>query len=297
MKYEVYRNYLTRVVLLLIVLTIALATNSCLKRFPGMIYVEGGSFLMGNSQSIDGFNDELPTHEVAVSSFYIGKYEVSQGEWFEIMGYNPSKFTGDINRPVDSVNWYEAIVYCNLLSMKNNLNPVYKLYDSFDPQDWGKIPSSSISSWELVECDWNAGGFRLPSEAEWEFAVRGGKDTSDYLYAGSNFIDEVAWYWENSMHNYDDRQTQPVGEKKANRIGIFDMSGNVWEWCWDWYQSDYYKRSPQVNPIGPLDGSDRVTRGGSWIVSEGSCTVSRRGSSMPHENFSYIGFRVVRSAR
>ncbi|MBP7564165.1 MAG: formylglycine-generating enzyme family protein, partial [Candidatus Cloacimonetes bacterium] len=199
---------------------------------PEMVKVEGGTFQMG---STNGESDEKPVHSVTVSSFFIGKYEVTQKEWQAVMGDNPSHFKGD-NKPVEQVTWYQTVEFCNKLSQKEDLTPAYA------------INGTSVS------CNWNADGYRLPSEAEWEFAARGGKLSKDYTYSGSNNLDEVGWYSSNS----DD--THEVGTKKANELGIYDMSGNVWEWCWDLYDS--YTSSAQTNPRGASSGSGRVGRGG-----------------------------------
>jgi formylglycine-generating enzyme required for sulfatase activity len=229
------------------------------------VRVEGGTFQMGSTAN----GSEKPIHTVTVKSFSISKYQVTQKEWQEVMGNNPSNFKGD-NRPVEQVSWYEAVDYCNKRSIKEGLTPAYR------------------GSGDNITCDWNANGYRLPTEAEWEFAAKGG--TKEYLtteYSGSNSVDAVAWYSGNSGNS-----THPVGTKAANSLGIHDMSGNVWEWCWDWY-GGYSSRS-QTDPRGAVSGADRVLRGGSWDYSAAYVRSAGRVYSTPADRDYFIGFRLVR---
>ncbi len=230
-----------------------------------MIFVEGGSFQMG---SADGSDNQKPVHEVRVSSFWIGKYQITQKEWVEVMGSNPAKWKGDL-LPVESVSWYDAVEYCNKRSIREGLTPCYS------------------GSGDNITCNWNANGYRLPTEAEWEYAARGGIKSRGFKYSGSNNIDEVAWYDGNSGW-----RTHEVGGKKPNELGIYDMSGNVWEWCWDIDGS--YPSGAQSNPHGATSGTYRVVRGGSWFNFAYYCTVSYRNYSYATYSFSYLGFRVCR---
>jgi formylglycine-generating enzyme required for sulfatase activity len=232
-----------------------------------MVLVEGGTFQMG---STNGFDNEKPVHTVTVKSFYMGKYEVTQKEWTEVMGSNPSSFKGD-TLPVESINWYEAVEYCNRLSLKEGLTPAY----------WG--------SGAAIVCDFHASGYRLPTEAEWEYAAKGGnKNFLSYEYSGGNSVDRVAWYSGNSGYS-----THPVGTKQANDLGLYDMSGNVYEWCWDWYGRSYNSGS-QNNPVGASSGSGRVLRGGSWGDDAGGVRSAYRGGNTPSGRYGNLGFRLVR---
>ena len=216
-----------------------------------MVYVKGGTFTMGATaeQGSDAESDEKPTHSVTVSDFYIGKYEVTQAQWRAVMGSNPSKFTGD-NNPVEKVSWDDIQEFIKKLNAQT-----------------GKK-------------------FRLPTEAEWEYAARGGNQSKGYKYSGSNSIGDVAWYDGNSGD-----KTRPVGQKRPNELGIYDMSGNVWEWCQDWYGA--YSSSSQTNPTGPSSGSSRVLRGGSWYSYARNCRVSFRSSGIPDSRYYSYGFRLA----
>ena len=233
-----------------------------------MVFVKGGTFQMGSNDGEDG---EKPVHTVTVDDFYIGKYEVTQKEWKEVMGNNPSYFKGD-NSPVEEVSWYDAVEFCNKLSKKEGLTPCYS------------------GSGKNTKCDFSANGYRLPTEAEWEYAALGGNKSRGYKYSGSNTIGEVAWYGNNSGS-----KTHPVGKKQPNELGIYDMSGNVWEWCWDWHDKNYYSKSPKYNPKGPGSCKYRVLRGGSWDNYDIGCRSSNRISNNPGSSYYNYGFRFLRT--
>jgi uncharacterized protein (TIGR02145 family) len=211
-----------------------------------MVLVKGGTFTMGNNS---GDSDEKPLHRVTLSDFYIGKYEVTQKQWREIMGNNPSDFKSD-ERPVENVSWNAVQDFIRKLNTKTGQS------------------------------------YRLPTEAEWEYAARGGQLSRGYTYSGSNDIDAVAWYGENNGN-----KTHYVGRKQANELGLHDMSGNVWEWCKDWY-GNYFSGS-ETNPTGPAMGSIRVGRGGGWFISAGNCRVANRDGFNPSSYYNYLGFRLV----
>ncbi len=212
-----------------------------------MLPVQGGTFQMGSNQS----DDEKPIHSVTLNNYYIGKYEVTQAQWQAIMGSNPSAIDRGIgdSYSVNQVSWNDIQNFIKKLNAKT-----------------GKT-------------------YRLPTEAEWEYAARGGSPTT---YSGSNSIDDVAWYTENSGS-----KTHPVGGKKPNKLGIYDMTGNVWEWCSDWYDASYYASSPISNPQGASSGTYRVLRGGSWNAYAERCRVAYRDFNGPDDRGNNIGFRLV----
>lgn len=250
-----------------------------------MVLVDGGSFIMGSET---GDADEKPLHYVTVDSFYISKFEVTQKEWHAVTGSNPSFFVGE-NHPVEKVNWYDAVEFCNTYSLMKNLTPCYKI--DRDAKDKMNLSSKDKYRWK-VECNWNADGYRLPTEAEWEYAARAG-GRSDTAFSGSNNINEVAWYFGNSGdENSHDYGTHDVGTKKPNALGIYDMTGNVWEWCWDWYAA--YDDKFLNNPRGISYGSERVRRGGSWHVKIRRSTMTTRNSRSPGHRSTHYGIRLVR---
>lgn len=214
----------------------------------------------------NSYSDEKPIHQITVDTFCIGKYQVTQRRWKEVMGTNPSSFKGD-DLPVEGVSWYDAISYCNTLSKKEGYEGCYRI----NGKSVNFLPSAT--------------GYRLPTEVEWEYTARGGNRKDSFFYSGSNILEEVAWYDKNSGN-----KTHPVGQKRANGLGLYDMSGNVWEWCWDW--KDAYPSSAQVNPLGSTTGSYRVGRGGSWGRSAGYCPVSYRLSCTPSFACCSLGFRL-----
>lgn len=233
-----------------------------------MIPVEGGSFLMGDAG--DGFlKASRPVHRVTVDPFLLGRCQVTQGEWAEIAGENRSVFRGGA-LPVEMVSWEEAVRFCNARSVREGLAPCYGAGETD------------------VTCDFGKDGFRLPTEAEWEYAARGGRTGAGFPYSGSGILDEVGWYKRNSGG-----RTHEVGSKKPNGLGLFDMSGNVWEWCWDSYGP--YPDGPAVNPRGPEGSPGRVYRGGSWVDFDYGCTVSVRGHRPQSRRYNDIGLRLART--
>ena len=216
-----------------------------------MVAVKGGTFTMGATAEQTGAeSDESPTHSVTLSDFYIGETEVTQELWNAVMGSNPSCFTGNMQRPVEEVSWNDCQTFITKLN-------------------------------ELT-----GETFALPTEAQWEYAARGGNASKGYLYSGSNSIEVVAWYSDNTPSG-----TYPVKSKSPNELGLYDMSGNVWEWCADWYGS--YSSSSQTNPVGPGTGSYRVQRGGGCNYYATGCRVAYRSNTAPTYTFNCGGLRLA----
>jgi len=220
---------------------------------PDMVFVKGGTFSMGSEK---GAYDERPVHQVKVDDFFICKYEVTQEQWVGIMGDNPSLFDDCPKCPVEGVSWEDTREFLHRLNEKTGMN------------------------------------YRLPTEAEWEYAARGGQKSLGYKYAGSDWLHSVAWYEANS-----EARTHPVGSRNPNVLGLYDMSGNVWEWCYDWYHYDTYRTPDKDNPEGPADGDFRVVRGGSWFFLEESMRCTSRDYGTPEMQYGNIGLRLVRSAK
>ncbi len=217
------------------------------------VLVKGGCFQMGDTFG-EGYNREKPVHEVCVDDFYLGKYEVTQGEWQQVMGNNPSHFKKGDRCPVESVSWNDVQDYIRKLNKRSGRT------------------------------------YRLPTEAEWEYAARSGGKREKY--AGSNSVGDVAWHGDNSGGT-----SHRVGTKKPNGLGLYDMSGNVWEWCQDWYGEHYYSSSPRQNPIGPVSGEERVFRGGGWRNSPGYVRAANRRRFSPGITASGLGFRLSLSVQ
>jgi formylglycine-generating enzyme required for sulfatase activity len=262
-----------------------------------MVQIPGGSFEMGNPDTSVGDSDERPVHTVTLSAFSMGKYQVTQAQYQAVMGALPSSLTsgtnygrGD-NYPVYYVSWYDAIVFCNRLSMTEGLTPAYRISGSTNPADWGAVPTSSNSTWNAAVIVSGSTGYRLPTEAQWEYAAKGGDPTANgwegYTYSGSNTVGDVAWYSDNSSS-----RTHEVGKKSPNGLGLYDMSGNVREWCWDRYGS--YSSGAQTDPVGAVSGADRVARGGCWFNSAAYVRSAFRIYYPPSDRANGIGFRLVR---
>jgi formylglycine-generating enzyme required for sulfatase activity len=239
-----------------------------------MVFIKGGEFMMGSND----YDNEKPVHRVKVSDFYLGKYEVTVAQYAKcvVEGACAKPSKGEKcnfdkpdrpNFPMNCITWNEATTFANWLSMKENLSICYDM-------------NGAVAS---LPCN----GYMLPTEAEWEFAARGGTKNLNYSFSGGNNLDVVGWYGDNSGD-----KTQPVGEKKANELGLYDMSGNVWEWVNDWYNERYYNESPLENPLGPKEGTTRISRGGSWESVSSYCRPANRLRDQPAWRIDVLGFRL-----
>lgn len=266
---------------LLLVFSAGFAQNKQEKGKPAPIdlnryvLVEGGTFKMGTDKPVE--KHEAPVHDVQVNSFYLGKTEVTFDEYdayTKATGKDaaPSGDWGRGNTPVFMVNWFDAVNYCNWLSNKENLSKYYK------------VDGANVS---IID---TAKGYRLPTEAEWEFAARGGSKTKGTFFAGGNTIGEVGWYVDNA-----DGRTHPVATKVPNELGLYDMTGNVWEWVWDYYSENYYQNPAVPNPQGPATGTYRVMRGGAWYNYGNYAQVVTRQNHDPGFRQNSVGFRVART--
>jgi formylglycine-generating enzyme required for sulfatase activity len=284
---------------------------------PGgdMVWIQPGTFSMGSPTNESDRNSDETEHSVTLNGFFMGKKEVTQGEWEQIMGENvycwfpDGESYADVSRwrefPVEVISWYETIVYCNKRSMNENLPPVYEMQAatgtnwSTDPSTWGAIPESSTTRWNNVRMVADSTGYRLPTEAEWEYACRAGANPKTAFNTGTTINGTQAQIY-TSTPQY---TTLPVGSFAPNAWGLYDMHGNVVEWCWDWYGENYYSNG-QVNPTGPASGSERVIRGGAWWDDPEWLRSACRDALPPHywgypntgnSLSAVVGFRVVRN--
>jgi len=277
-----------------------------------MVFVEGGEFLMGctDEQGGDCDDDEKPVRKVFVNDFYMGKYEVTFEQYdafCEATGRDKANDDeGRGTRPVINVSWYDAIEYCNWLSEQEGLEPCYRIdKENKDPNNKSSLDDMKWT----VECDFTKNGYRLPTEAEWEYAARGGRASEGHKGAGVSRVEELflygnycdencTWSWRDSLRNDGYQYTAPVGSFRPNELGLYDMSGNVWEWCWDWYGNPYISEkgvSIYRDAVGSIYGANRVLRGGSWNFNAAYLRVADRSSYWPFNRDNYVGFRLTRT--
>jgi sulfatase modifying factor 1 len=271
----------------LLVLTTIAAVSACSQKTPdNLVFVKGGAFI--NTKS--GYHGK----NITIPDLTIGKYEVTQKEWMETMESNPSAFKGD-NLPVETVNWYDCVDYCNKRSIKEGLHPFYNIDTSKkDPDNTNDLDDVKWTVTVNPEAD----GYRLPTETEWEYAAGGGQKSRSFTYSGSNNVDEVGWYWQNSGDKYltgnwswgelqkNNNKTKPVGGRKPNELGLYDMSGNVREWCWD-----SHKGNVTDDPQG------RVWKGGGWMGGDFCCAPSFRAQHEANGKGPDQGFRLCRGGK
>jgi sulfatase modifying factor 1 len=263
--------------LLILIITLFAFKNTLIE--TDLIQVKGGTFKMGSKTSDTSAElDEQKEHSVTLNTFEISKFEVTVWEWKQFIKANKMKMPikpswgWQDNYPINGITWNEAIAYCNWLSTKEKLQPCYSK----------KGPN--------FVCNFKANGYRLPTEAEWEFAAKGGTNSKGFRYSGSDKLEDVAWHKVNS-----NGQPHTVGTKLPNELGIYDMSGNVWEWCWDWYNKDFYKLEKVDNPKGPEMGERRTVRGGSWDSKSNYVRPANRISTIPSKTHEFYGFRIART--
>jgi len=263
-----------------------------------LIWVNGGSFTMGSPTSESGRDTNETQHKVTLSGFWIGRYSVTQVQWKSVMGKNPSTNKATIEGedpdllPVETISWYEVLVFCNKLSMAENLTPAYSINGKTDPVQWGDVPTTNNATWNAVTIVQGSTGYRLPTEAQWEYACRAGTTTA--YSTGDLITPSTAWYSVNAENNTHQVGLRPI--PNGNPWGLFDMHGNVWDWCWDWYDPKYGNNnaSGEINPTGATSGTYRMLRGGGWDNLIVSLRSAARYATLPYSYGYVFGLRIVR---
>ncbi len=261
---------------LILIFSLTISALTAQNKTPEMVFVEGGTFKMGISESI--YYDEFPLHLVTLNDFSIGAFEVSIEEYTGFCRTAGLVLPeGKPNMPATNVSWEEAVLYCNWLSRLNRLDKYYRIVRDDKKKSF------------TIEYDVRANGFRLPTEAEWEYAARGGAHLRNFAYSGSNTANDVAWY------SGTGKMLQEVGKKYSNDLEIYDMTGNAQEWCFDIYNEKYYHISPKDNPICEEGGTERISRGGNYDGHEGTLRITKRFYNAQDFRDHTIGFRVVKN--
>jgi formylglycine-generating enzyme required for sulfatase activity len=262
-----------------------------------MVWIPSGRFLMGSPSDEPGWSSHEVQHLVQISGFWMGKTSVTQEEWTSVMKVNPSSFRGSSRLPVEGVTWYDCIAYCNLRSMKEGLHPCYRFAESgTDPGRWPTGWKQTLH--DRITCDWNADGYRLPTEAEWEYACRANTTTATAF--GGSLTSQQANFNGEEPYNSPEKgpnlqRTTPVGQYPPNAWGLYDMHGNISQWCWDWYGD--YEPGPQSDPRGPTTAKDRrAFRGGSWFNFGADLRSAARFGDKPYFRLDMLpgGIRVAR---
>ena len=260
-----------------------------------MVTIPAGTFQMGSLAGEPGRQADETRHGVTLTrGFRIGKYPITQRQWYTVIGTNPSHFQGasnppdgteiQENRPVEAISWYDSLVFCNKLSMLEGLSPAYSISGSTNPANWGDVPTASDSIWNAVAIVAGSNGYRLPTEAQWEYACRAGTTTAYYYSDTPN--GDYMWYDVNS-----NVQTHEVGLKLPNAWGLHDMHGNVYEWCWDLYED--YSGGSETDPNGALSGLYRIFRGGSYGTPVDDCRSAHRVYGLPSNKQTNYSLRVL----
>jgi formylglycine-generating enzyme required for sulfatase activity len=299
---EIKRQFLKRTAIIATVVIFGFSMAACDDDSNGnsnvniiMVKIPDGTFTMGSPESESDRWDNETQHQVTLSGFYMSKYQVTQEQYQAVMGTNPGYFTSAVadesgtpgKLPVETVSWYDALVFCNKLSIAERLIPAYSINGSADPTTWGVVPKSGNAIWDAVTVVSGSTGYRLPTEAQWEYACRAGTTTA--YNTGDTISDSTGWYNANSGIN-----THQAGLKFANAWGLYDMHGNVFEWCWDWYGT--YTEEAQTDPMGALltSGAVRVIRGGGCNSNAMYLRSAYRYNIDPYYQSRSLGFRLVR---